>query len=50
MTRLGYLNLGVVGQLAVNLRQTQNLSYEGAAAHWLSGLLLLLFGTGLCGI
>jgi photosystem II CP47 chlorophyll apoprotein len=25
MTRLGYLNLGVVGQLAVNLRQTQNL-------------------------
>jgi photosystem II CP47 chlorophyll apoprotein len=23
MTRLGYLNLGVVGQLAVNLRQTQ---------------------------
>jgi photosystem II CP47 chlorophyll apoprotein len=40
MTRLGYLNLGVVGQLAVNLRQTQNLSYEAALQHiGLSGLL-----------
>jgi hypothetical protein len=53
MTRLGYLNLGVVGQLAVNLRQTRNLELEGAAAAHIGYqvyCLLLLFGTGLCGI
>jgi hypothetical protein len=54
MTRLGYLNLGVVGQLAVNLRQTQEFGVmKVLQLHTLDYqvyCLLLLFGTGLCGI
>jgi hypothetical protein len=52
MTRL-YLNLGVVGQLAVNLRQTQEFGVMKVLQHTLGYqvyCLLLLFGTGLCGI
>jgi hypothetical protein len=49
-----YLNLGVVGQLAVNLRQTQEFGVmKVLQLHTLDYqvyCLLLLFGTGLCGI